>query len=307
MKLLFIVNATASSVTARTRVVIQKALSSEHKVTVAETTRRGHASRLARQAVTDGLDGVVVLGGDGTLNEAANGLAGSNVKLGVLPGGSTNVFARNIGMTNDPIEATAELLDAMHEDNVKRIGLGSVDGRYFMFHTGIGFDAAVVGQVERRSYLKRYAGHPWFTYATLRTGLSGYDRKNPTITVHFPDGKTVDHVFQVLVLNSNPYTYLGSRPINIAPEATLEAPLVVICITSFEAWRVAKLFGFGAFTNRGVRGMRGISYHPDVVDCVLESSVPVPYQVDGDYLGTIDHLNFRHEPASLSLYVPLAN
>src|ERR1035437_4358219 len=105
MRLLLLVNASAASVTARARVVIQKALAADHEISVAETSRRGHASRLALGAAADGLGAVIVLGGDGTLNEAANGLAGSATALGVLPGGSTNVFARTIGMTNDPIEA----------------------------------------------------------------------------------------------------------------------------------------------------------------------------------------------------------
>src|SRR6202022_3464296 len=113
MRLLLLVNTSASSVTARGRVVIQKALAADHEVTVAETSRRGHASRLAQGAAADGLDAVIVLGGDGTLNEAANGLAGSATALGGLPGGSTNVYARTIGMTNDPIEATGELLAAL--------------------------------------------------------------------------------------------------------------------------------------------------------------------------------------------------
>jgi hypothetical protein len=105
VRLLLIVNTTASSVTARGHVVIQKALSADHDVSVAETNRRGHARRLAQGAANDGVDVVVCLGGDGTLNEVANGLAGSNTALAPLPGGSTNVFARTIGLPNDPVTA----------------------------------------------------------------------------------------------------------------------------------------------------------------------------------------------------------
>ena len=130
--------------------MIQKALSADHEVAVAETSRRGHASRLAQGAAADGVDVVVVLGGDGTLNEAANGLAETETALGVLPGGSTNVFARTIGQPIDPIEATGSLLNALARGSVERVGLGSVNGRYFLFHTGVGFDAAVVAQVEKR-------------------------------------------------------------------------------------------------------------------------------------------------------------
>src|SRR5688500_20375231 len=102
MRVLLLVNASASSVTARTRVVIAKALAADHDVDVAETSRRGHATRLAQGAAADGVDCVVVLGGDGTLNEAANGLAGSATALGVLPGGSTHVVARTTGMADEP-------------------------------------------------------------------------------------------------------------------------------------------------------------------------------------------------------------
>jgi diacylglycerol kinase family enzyme len=108
VRVLLLVNSTASSVTPRGRVVIQKALSADHDVTLAETSRRGHATRLARGAAADGVEVVVALGGDGTLNEAANGLAGTDCALAPLPGGSTNVFARTLGLPNDPIEATGQ-------------------------------------------------------------------------------------------------------------------------------------------------------------------------------------------------------
>src|ERR1700694_4362073 len=113
MRLLLLVNTSASSVTPRGRVVIQKALSADHDVHVTETGRRGHATRLALGAAAEKVDVVVVLGGDGTLNEAANGLAGTETALAVLPGGSTNVFARTIGLAHDPIEATGQLLGAL--------------------------------------------------------------------------------------------------------------------------------------------------------------------------------------------------
>jgi diacylglycerol kinase family enzyme len=113
VKVLLIVNPSASSVTARTRIVIQKALSADHRLEVAATTRRGHATRLAKSAANDGMDVVVVLGGDGTLNEAANGLAGTDTALAALPGGSTNVFARTIGLPDDAVESTGALLDAI--------------------------------------------------------------------------------------------------------------------------------------------------------------------------------------------------
>ena len=187
-----LVNESASSVTPRSRVVIRKALSADHDVTLAETSRRGHATRLAQGAAANGIDVVVVLGGDGTLNEAANGLAGTACALAPLPGGSTNVFARTIGLPNDPIEATGVLLDALARRSIRRVGLGSVNGRYFLFHTGVGFDAAVVEQVERRAGLKRYAGHPLFVFAGFDTWIRHYDRSRPRFAVHHADGTVID-------------------------------------------------------------------------------------------------------------------
>ncbi|OWY60756.1 hypothetical protein B7486_67455, partial [cyanobacterium TDX16] len=229
MRVLLLVNSSASSVTARARVVIRKALSADHDVTLAETSRRGHATRLAQGAAGDGTDVVVVLGGDGTLNEAANGLAGTQTALAALPGGSTNVFARTLGLPNDPIEATGVLLDALDRGSIRPVGLGSVNGRYFLFHVGLGFDAASIEQVEKRSSLKRYAGHPLFIWAALTTWMRHYDRSRPRFVVRIGD-EVVDDGYFTIVLNTNPYTYLGNRPLAIAPDAGLDQPLVSITI-----------------------------------------------------------------------------
>ena len=148
MRVLLIVNATASSVTARTRVVIQKALGADHDLEVAETSRRGHAARLARGAATEGFEVVAVLAGDGTLNEAADGLIGTDTALAPLPGGSTNVYARTLGIADDPVEATSVLLDSLERRSFQRIGLGRIGDRHFLFHCGVGFDAAVVEAVQ---------------------------------------------------------------------------------------------------------------------------------------------------------------
>ena len=106
--------------------MIHKALSTDHDVTITETSRRGHATRLAQSAARDNYELVVVLGGDGTFNEAANGLAGTETAIGVLPGGSTNVFARILGLPDDSIEAAGVLLDALAANHIERVGLGAV-------------------------------------------------------------------------------------------------------------------------------------------------------------------------------------
>src|SRR5215204_2279732 len=144
MRVLLLVNATASSVTARKRVMIRKMLAADHDVEVAETSRRGHATRLAHAAANDGFDVVAVFAGDGTLNETADGLLHSHTALAPLPGGSTNVYARTLGYPNDAVAAAQLLLSSLARAATKRIGVGTANRRLFLFNTGIGFDAAVI-------------------------------------------------------------------------------------------------------------------------------------------------------------------
>jgi diacylglycerol kinase family enzyme len=310
MRLLLIVNTSASSVTARARVVIQKSLAADHEVTVAETSRRGHASRLAQGAAARGAEAVVVLGGDGTLNEAANGLAGTECALGVLPGGSTNVFARTIGMTNDPIEATGELLGALGAGpgGIRAISVGNVNGRHFLFHVGVGFDAAVVAQVERRSALKRYLGHAFFAYTALDTWARHYDRRRPHFAaeLHQRDGTkvTVEDGYFGICLKTNPYTFLGERPFDVAPGTGLDTPLSMAILRSLSA---ANILGLATAALRGGESLarhRKATVARDVIRAVIRAYTPVPYQVDGDYLGDSEHLEFRWEPEHLRLIVP---
>ena len=309
MKVLLLVNSEASSVTARGRVVIQKALSADHDVTLAETSRRGHAARLSQGAAADGVDVVVVLGGDGTLNEAANGLAGSTCALAALPGGSTNVFARTIGLPNDPIEATGFLLDALDQGSVERVGLGSVNGRYFLFHVGMGFDAAVVAQVERRATFKRYLGHPLFVYAAFTSWFRHYDRTRPRFAVQFPagpdgDAAVVDGSFAV-AFNTNPYTYFGNRALDVAPEASLERGLVSLTMGSMTFPKIIRLAAAALSKGgRPVGRLPFLDYRTDLAGFRVVGHGPFPYQVDGDHLGDAEELVFRHTPAVLDLVRP---
>lgn len=313
MRLLLLVNASASSVTARARVVIQKSLAADHEVTVAETSRRGHATRLAQGAAAKGTEAVIVLGGDGTFNEAANGLAGTECALGVLPGGSTNVFARTIGMTNDPIEATGELLAALaaRDGGIRRVGLGSVNGRRYLFHTGVGFDAAVVAQVEKQAALKRYVGAAFFAVAALDTWARHYDRRHPhfQIDLTLSDGgeRSFEDGYFAIVMNTNPYTFLGERPFNLAPGTDLDSPLSVVVLRSMRASTIIGLAAAAIRPDAATKGL-GRRRRVEIVNNVVAASVrprgSVPYQVDGDYLGDATDLRFRWEPESLRLVVP---
>ena len=305
MRILFIVNAVASSVTRRRRVVIHKALSADHDVTIAETSRRGHATRLAQSAARESYDLVVVLGGDGTFNEAANGLAGTDTALGVLPGGSTNVFARILGLPDDSVDAAGVLLEALAADNIERVGLGSVEGRYFLFHCGVGFDAAVVEQVERRGPWKRWAGHPLFMYAAVETWLRRFDRKSPPLRVLGPNGAELTTGFFTVVMNANPYTYLGNRSFELVPGLGLHDPLAAVTLEKLDLRTLGPVAG-AALAHKPLDGRRNLDIRTDVRSLVIEADPPIPYQVDGDHLGASKRLRFAWTPNHLSLLMPLS-
>ena len=303
MRLLLVVNSFASSVTARNTVVVHRALAQGHDVEVVETNRRGHATRIAQDAARRGVDLVVGFGGDGTLNEVATGIAGTDTALGVLPGGSTNVFARTLGMPNDPVEAVKGLVRGLDAGNLRPIGLGRVNSRYFCFHTGIGFDAAVVKQVERHASLKRWAGHPLFIYAAVSTWATHYDRHTPHFSLRFPDGTSVPDGYFTIVLNTNPYTYLGNRPLDLSHEASLDRGLVAITFRTMKVGASLSALA-GALRGGGVEPSDYLDERVDLTHFEITGAKPFPYQVDGDYLGESTHLTFQHCPDAVRLCMP---
>jgi diacylglycerol kinase family enzyme len=300
---LLVVNSFASSVTARNTVVVHRHLARNNDVEVVETNRRGHATRFAHDAARRGIDVVIGYGGDGTLNEVATGIAGTETSLGVLPGGSTNVFARTLGLPNDPVEAVDFLAGGIDAADFRPIGLGQVNGRYFCFHTGIGYDAAVVQKVERRGSLKRWLGHPLFISAGLSTWLWGYDKHQPHFRLHGDGGPDVDDGYFTVVLNTNPYTYLGNRPLDLSPAATLNRGLVAITFTTMRATAILGSLA-GALRGGGVKPADHLDIRTDVAKLVAENDTPFPYQVDGDALGTTTRLEFVHVPDAVKLVFP---
>jgi diacylglycerol kinase family enzyme len=306
VRVLLLVNATASSVTARKRVGVRKDLSAHHEVEVAETSRRGHATRLARAAANDGFDVVAVLAGDGTLNEAADGLAGTPTALAALPGGSTNVYAKTLGMPHDLIAATKTLLDALDQRSFVRVGVGVVNGRRFLFNCGIGFDAAVIRRVERYGEMKRYASHPLHIVAAFETWFRHYDHSKPRFDLVVGDrgDDRIEGCYFAIVSKTSPYTFLGPRPLHVAPEANLASPLAITAFRRFDP--VTLLAGATSAMRRGryLQRRRGVEHRHDVTHVMAEGRAPFPYQADGDDLGDAESLAITYEPDALTIVVP---
>jgi diacylglycerol kinase family enzyme len=302
-----IVNPIASSVTRRAREPVVAALASEHELEVVETTERGDAIRLARDAASQRIDVVAVLGGDGTLNEAACGLAGSSTALAALPGGSTNVFARTLGADHDPVAACDQLLRALAARAFKRVGLGvattsSGDDRPFLFHLGVGFDASVVEQMELRSYLKRYIAHPAFAIAAVDTWLRHFDRAT---RICVAAGEEVVGIGPYAVVsNSDPYTYVLRRRLTVAPQAGLDRALAVTVFANLRPWLLVRA------ACSGLAGARFLSKSPDIAQradldrLLVTGDRPFAWQVDGDHLGHLEHLAVRYDADALTLVMP---
>jgi diacylglycerol kinase family enzyme len=312
VRVLLLVNPTASSVTTTERVALERTLRTALDVAleVRETSRRGHAIELAAAAAADGVDVVAVFAGDGTLNEAADGLAGTTTGLAPLPGGSTNVFARTLGVAFQPLEAAAALVRSLDRRSFRRVGLGTATTpgqvqRRFLFHLGLGFDAAIIRRMEQRSYLKRHFAHPAFAIAAVDTWLRHYDR-HLAIRLETGGGSGIETATgpYAVISNSDPYTYVGRRRMTIAPGASLDRALAVTVLSNLSARLVVRAAGSGIGSGRFVATDPEIEQLVDVTSVSVTGVRPFPWQVDGDYLGEIDHLEVTYEPDALTLVVP---
>ncbi len=306
MRLLLVVNPTASSMTPRRRVRVQHALGEPHRLEVAETTERGHATDLARDAAAEGFDAVVVAAGDGTLNEAANGLVGTDTALAPLPGGSTNVFARTLGIPNALRPATEQLVASLEARSFRRVGLGDGNGRRFLFHLGAGFDAEVIEQMERHAWLKRRLAHPTFAVAAITTFYRGFDRRHAPFRIEV-GGEPLTDGYYAITSNTSPYAFFGVRPLTVTHAAGLDRKLALTAFRRLSTGALLPAALSAMARGRHLERCRDIVQLADLDSLTLVArDGPFPWQVDGDYLGDVEHLEIRYEPDCLTLVTPVS-
>lgn len=306
MRALVVVNPSATTTSERTRDVLLSALRHDLELHVAETTHRGHAAELGREARDKQLDLVIAVGGDGTINELVNGVLDTGLgedvpAVAIVPGGSTNVLARNLGIPEDPVEATGLLLDALREGRRQPLGLGRLDDRYFTFAAGMGLDADVVRAVEDARAAGRKATPALYVRTAVRRFFAAPDRRHGEISVELTDepGAELPPLAVAVISNCSPWTYLGSRPLRPTPHARFSSGLDLFGLTRLglpgALTSVAQMA-----TRRGPRGRRVVRLH-NHRGFILTAGRPVPVQVDGDYMGERQRVTLASVPHAIDI------
>jgi len=304
-----VVNPQATATSAAGREVLAHALASDVRLEIVETSYRGHAADAAARAVADGFELVVAHGGDGTVNEVVNGLLSQcpdpvdGPSLGVVPGGSANVFARALGLPRDPVEATHRLLLAIESGSRRQVGLGlaepaGADGRWFTFNAGLGWDADVVAEVERR---RNKTASP-LLYASI--ALANYIQQMLTATdlqIELPDG-TRETTRLAFVSNTDPWTYLGAKPIHMNPDCSFDGGLGLFALRSLAPPTIARTLS-QILLPLGPPSGGNLLRLDDVADFRVTAQRPVRLQVDGDDLGEHREVKFSSVPKALRVAV----
>lgn len=300
MRGLLLFNPQASRSHAKVREAVASVLASGLKLEVHGTKQRGHATELAARAVHEGMEVIFAFGGDGTANEAIQAIAGTDVRLGVIPGGATNVLVRNLGLPTDPVEVSAALLERLHAGRTRRIGLGRANARYFAINAGFGFDAAVVRLVERRSRLKQAAGQLSFVWCALQEFFVTYDRSSLPISVDLPEQAPHSGYGLCIIGNTTPYTYLGNRPLQVTPAADFDRGLDLLGVSSLRTATFLRII-VQVLTAGAHVGSPGTSYWSDLSSFTLRADTPLPLQVDGEYADECHEVTFTSVPQALTL------
>jgi diacylglycerol kinase family enzyme len=301
-RMLVIVNPYASTVSDRLKHLVVYALRGTYDVEAVETESRDHATQLCREAARDRYDAVVAFGGDGTVNEAANGLAGSPTPLTCLPGGRANVYCRMLGIPTDVVDATEHLLRMADDWRPRAVDLGFAGERKFLFSAGVGLDASVVERVDAHPRLKQRFGEWYYAVTAVRTFNRQYLVNPPKLEAELGAERATG--VAIVIQNGNPYTFFGERPVHFGEGATLDSgDLAGVVLTRASPidiptliWRALSKPG-RVHRHRQIKPFSGLSHlHVRSVD-----ERPLPLQVDGDYIGRITEADFGVLPGALQV------
>ena len=299
-RMLIIVNPYATTVSDRLKNLVVYALRGSYRVHAVETEAREHATQLCREAARAGYDVVVAFGGDGTVNEAANGLAGSDTPLTCLPGGRANVYCRMLGIPVDLVDATEQLLGLADDWRPRRVDIGYVNERKFLFSAGAGLDASVVEQVDAHPGMKHRLGEWYYAATAVRTFGRHYLIKPPRLEAELA-GERMSGV-TVIVQNAMTYTFFGDRPVQLAEGASLDSgDLAGVVLTRASPLDPPTLIWRALSKRARVVRHRQVLPFAELKRVRVRSADerPLPLQVDGDYIGEVHQAEFGVLPHGL--------
>ena len=318
MRGLLIVNPQATTTTGDSADLVIRSLAGLVDLDVEHTRYRGHARELAAAARGEL---VIVLGGDGAINEAVNGIMarppdqspdqspgqaseqapeqGEPPLLAVIPGGGGNVFAQALGLPADASAAIARIREVIKEGQFRTVGLGLAGDRYFTFSAGLGMDAEVVREVERL----RASGHRESPALFLRTMVrqyrSGTDRRTPALTLERDGQPSTPDLFMTAITNRSPWTYLHRRAVLPVPNPDFNSGLDVFALRKVRATTIVSAVGqMLLFRRRSPRGRHTLTV-TGLESLTIRSGRPIAFQVDGDYLGETEAVKFQFVPQAL--------
>ena len=293
---LLIVNPYSTQVTGRRITEVSRVLGELVELRTQFTQGPGHATELATEASADELDAIVVFSGDGTYNEALNGADGT-MPFGFLPGGGTSVFPRALGLPRDPVDAARAVGHAISEGRTRRISLGAVNGRRFSFSAGLGFDAEAVRRIDSLGRDPGGARPGDLTFIRTIAGMLLERRGSwePRLEI-----EGVGRAAFVLVANCDPYSYAGSVPLRIAPDARFEDGLDFAAPKRVRArdvpWLVAAIVRGKQYETRLLRGH-------DLDRIVVRCDEPMALQSDGEDLGDVEEAVFEVRRDAIAVLV----
>jgi diacylglycerol kinase family enzyme len=293
---LLIVNPYSSQVTGPAITAVENALREQVEVSTRFTQYPGHATELAAAAAADSVHAIVVFSGDGTYNEALNGADGG-LPVGFLPGGGTSVLPRALGLSRDPAEAARAVGTALAQGRLRRITLGTVNGRRFSFSAGIGFDAQAVRLLDQlgRDAAGARPGDAAFARMVTRMLFERRGRWDPALEI-----EGVGRAAFVFVGNCDPYSFAGTVPLHVTPGARFEDGLA---FAAPERVRRRDVPGLIAAVALGRRYGRHVRTGLDLDRIVVRCDSPLPLQSDGEDLGDVEYAVFEAHRDAVAVLV----
>jgi diacylglycerol kinase family enzyme len=292
-----IVNPNAGRLGEADRTSVVRALRARFDVDAYATTARDTGIAIAADAAAAGADLVIAFGGDGHVNEVANGLAGTESTLGIVPGGTMNVFARALGIPLDPFAAIDHLTD-MLDHPPRAVPLGKMDDRYFAFSAGCGFDAEAAERVERYVPSKRRFGELFFYWSAFRVLAGSYRRREPTMSLRGEFGEVA--VSMAIASNAGPYAYLAGVEIKLAPEVSLTGGIDVFALRSMRIEALPQ-YAWRALVSKDFTNHPDCFYRSNLESFELRSEKPFARHVDGEPLPPTHAARFAVQPGALKV------